>query len=151
MNANITKKYIYLLSGLKHMKKAQAALEYLILVGVLLVLLVTLFNYVFYYSSQNLKIEQADDAVQTLGKAADTLYTLGPGNRDFVWVTIPGSVSETKVEENLILIKLFVYGGQSDIYVRTNAQLNGTLPTSKGRYKIKLETLDSGVVQIEKA
>ncbi|MFH1376148.1 MAG: class III signal peptide-containing protein [Candidatus Woesearchaeota archaeon] len=133
------------------MKRGQAALEYLILVGVLLVLLITIFNYVFFHSSQNIKIEQAEDSVQTLGKTADTIYTLGPGNRDFVYVNMPGSIKETRIEENLIMIRLTLFGGDSDFYVYTNAQVNGTLPTEKGRYKIKLETLDSGVVQIERA
>ena len=132
------------------MKRGQAALEYLILIGVLLVLLISLFNYVFYHSAQNLKIDQAEDTVQTLGKTADTLYALGPGNRDFIYVNIPSSVRETRVEENLIMIRLYLFGGESDFYVLTDAQVNGTLPTEKGRHKIKLEMLDSGVVQIEK-
>jgi uncharacterized protein (UPF0333 family) len=133
------------------MKKAQAALEYLILVGVLLVSLIVIFNYVFYYSSQNFKINQAEDTIQTLAKTADTLYALGPGSRDFVWINMPGSVSQTLIQNNTIQITLFLYGGQTDFHIKTIAPVNGSIPTEKGRYKIKLEVLDSGVVQIEKS
>ena len=133
------------------MKRGQAAFEYLILVGVLLVILMALFYYVSNYSAQNLKIEQAEDTVQTLAKTAESMYALGPGNRDFIWVNMPGSVSETKVEDNEIMIRLFIFGDYSDFYVRTNADVTGTLPTQKGRYKILIETLDSGVVQIGQA
>lgn len=130
------------------MKRGQAAFEYLILVGVLLVILMALFYYVSNYSSQNLKMEQAEDTVQTLAKVSESMYALGPGNRDFVWVNIPGSVSEIRIGDNEIMLRIFIFGDYSDFYARTNANVTGTLPTQKGRYKILVETLDSGVVQI---
>jgi uncharacterized protein (UPF0333 family) len=133
------------------MKRGQAAFEYMVLVGVLLVVLIPIFHYVGYYSSQNIKIDKLDDAIKTIGKSADTLYSLGPGNRDFVWITLPGSIRSTNVDGNEILITGFVYGGPSDFHYNTIGEVNGTLPYEKGTYKIKLEVLDDGVVQIEKS
>lgn len=133
------------------MKRGQAAFEYMILVGALLVVLIPLFHYVSYYSAQNIKVEKLEDAVQTLGKTADSLYALGPGNKDFVWITLPGSINHTKVDDKEILVSVFLFGAYSDFYYTTLGDVNGSIPDEKGTYKMKLEVLDSGVVQIEKS
>jgi uncharacterized protein (UPF0333 family) len=146
-----TIKYIYQRSIFDIMKRGQVAFEYMVLIGALLVVLIPLFHYVGYYSSQNIKIDKLDDAVQTIGRSADALYALGPGNRDFVWITLPGSIRGTDISNNEILITGFVYGGPSDFHYTTIGNLNGSLPNERGTYKIKLEVLDNGVVQIEKS
>jgi len=133
------------------MKRGQAAFEYMILVGALLVILIPLFNYVGYYSTQNVKVEKLEDAVQTLGKTADSLYALGPGNKDYTWIELPGGLVETKVDGNEILVTAFLFGENSDFYYTTIGPVNGSLPDEKGSYKIKLEVLDNGIVNIEKS
>jgi len=133
------------------MKRGQAAFEYMILVGALLVILIPLFHYVSYYSAQNIKVEKLEDAVQTLGKSADSLYALGPGNKDFVWITLPGSISQTRVTGKEILVTVFLFGDYSDFYYTTIGNVNGTIPEEMGTYKMKLEVLENGVVQIEKS
>ena len=143
--------YIYLFQEIYIMKRGQAAFEYLVLIGVLLAILIPLFYYVSNYSGQNIKVEKTEDAVRVLGRAADSLYALGPGNKDFVWITLPGSITEVNISGNQILIKTLVYGGLSDFYYTTIGPVNGSLPTQRGTYKILLEVSDSGVVQIEKS
>jgi uncharacterized protein (UPF0333 family) len=133
------------------MKRGQAAFEYMVLVGVLLVVLIPLFSYVSYYSSQNVKVEKLEDSVQTLGKTADTLYALGPGNRDFVWINIPGGIRETKIAGHEVLITVHLFGGDSDFYYVTKGNVNGSIPNESGTYEMKIEVLDNGTVQIEKS
>ena len=131
------------------MKRGQVAFEYLVLVGVILAILLPLFHYVSNYSSENVKIEKAEDSVRALGRTADSLYALGPGNKDFVWVNLPGSITETNISGNQILIKMSTSGNpESDYYYTTIAPVNGTIPTDKGTFKMVLEVLDSGTVQI---
>lgn len=133
------------------MKRGQAAFEYLVLIGVLLAVLIPLFHYVSNYSSQNIKVEKASDSIKTLGTTADALYALGPGNKDFVWVNLPGGISNVSITGNQIQIKVLINGRESDFYYTTLGQVNGTLPMEQGQFKIVIEVLDSGVVQIEKS
>ena len=131
-------------------KRGQAAFEYMILVGAILVILIPLFYYSNYYSTQGVKLEKAEDAVRTLGKAADSLYALGPGNKDYVWINLPGSIRETSLVGNEILIKVYVLGGESDFYYTTIGPVTGSIPTDKGTFRMKIEVFDSGV-KIEKS
>jgi len=133
-------------------KRGQAAFEYMILIGAILVILIPLFYYSNEYSNQHIKIEKAEDAVRTLGKAADSLYALGPGNKDYVWINLPGSIKETSVNGNEILIKVYVYRGESDFYYTTIGPVTGEIPTSKGTFRMEIKVLDTepdvGVVKI---
>jgi len=133
------------------MKRGQAAFEYMILIGVLLAVLIPLFNYVGYYSSQNVKVEKLEDAVQTLGKTADSLYALGPGNKDYVWVNFPGGLRNISISGNEILVVAYLFGGDSDFYYTTKGPVNGTIPLESGTFKIQLEVLEDGTVQIDKS
>ena len=133
------------------MKRGQAAFEYMILVGALLVVLIPLFNYVSYYSAQNVKVEKLEDAVQSLGKTADTLYALGPGNKDYIWIELPGALRQTKVEGKEILITAHIFGDNSDFYYTTIGGVNGSIPPEKGRYKMVLEVSENGTVNIRKS
>jgi uncharacterized protein (UPF0333 family) len=133
------------------MKRGQAAFEYMILIGALLAILIPLFNYVSYYSAQNVKVEKLEDAVQTLGKTADALYALGPGNRDYTWISLPGGMISTTVTGTEITLTAFLFNQESDFHYETIGPVNGTIPSVKGTFKMKLEVLDSGVVQIDKS
>ncbi|MBS3172316.1 class III signal peptide-containing protein [Candidatus Woesearchaeota archaeon] len=133
------------------MKKGQAAFEYMILVGALLVVLIPLFYYVSYYSSQNVKVEKLEDAVQTLGRTTDSLYSLGPGNKDYVIISLPGAISETKVSGTEILIKIDIFGDTSDFYYTTKGPVTGSIPTEQGNFEMEIEVLENGTVQIQKS
>ena len=64
-------------------KRAQASLEYVIVVGILLVLLIPLFYYLTYTSSESVKNSQAEDAVKSLASAANEVYSLSPGSKRY--------------------------------------------------------------------
>lgn len=130
------------------MKKGQAGLEYIAVVGVVLVLLFFSFYYVFYKSSENIKLVQAEDLVVSLAKNADEVYALSPGTKKFVWVSLPGGVQSANVYTNEISLTLSVSGGTTDYTAVTRAPLIGTLPTYKGTYRISLEHLSSGVILV---
>ena len=128
--------------------KAQASFEYIILIGTLLILVVPIFYYVTYQSSQNLKAYQADDAVKSIARTVDTVYAIGPGTKNYVWVTFPGGIQNTSISNNEIIIRISSYGGETDIIAKTRAKVIGNITAQKGTYKISIEMLDSGEVKI---
>jgi len=130
------------------MKRGQASFEYIILIGMILVLIIPLFYYAFTTSSEDIKLSEAEDLVQTLTRSADDVYALSPGSVKYVWVTIPGSVQKIAVNTSEISVTLTSYGETSEVVGFTRAPLVGTLDSAKGTYRVRVEHLDSGAVLI---
>jgi len=128
--------------------RGQISLEYIILIGTILILIIPISYYLTYQTSSNLRVNQADDAVKSIARTVDTVYSMGPGARNYVWITIPKGVTDTKLSTNEIQISLGIYGGVSDIAATTSANLTGEIPNSSGTYKIPIEVLDDGRVRV---
>jgi uncharacterized protein (UPF0333 family) len=129
-------------------KNAQASLEYILLVSIILVVLIALFHYSSTTSGGKISYNQAEDAITSIAKAADDVYALSPGSKKLVWVSIPGGVSFSSVNGTEIMLRLNTAGGESDIWRRTKGAVVGTIPTTRGTYQIAVELLPSGIVQI---
>ena len=129
-------------------KRGQSSFEYIIIVGVLLIIIIPFFYYAFSESNSNIKLNQADDAVKAIAGAADSVYSLGPGSKQFVYITIPDGVTSTSVTSKTVQLQISIFGGTSDIYATTKANLTGSLPASKGTYRLSLEMLSNGLVAI---
>ena len=130
------------------LKRGQAALEYVVIAGIILAILIPLFYYAFNISSERIVESQAADTVESLSKAADEIYALSPGSKRFVWVSIPGGVQSSQINENEISLTISIAGRVSDITSRPRATIVGSIPTDQGNYRIPVELLDSGVVRI---
>ncbi|MBL7100755.1 MAG: hypothetical protein ISS23_02250 [Nanoarchaeota archaeon] len=129
-------------------KRGQISLEYIMIVGMILLVTIPLFFYAVYEATYKIRLNQADDAVNTLANSADTVYSLGPGSKKYVWVSIPSGVEYSFVNESEIQLTLSVFGGSSDIHASSKAVLVGSIPSGKGTYRIAVEALDSGRVRI---
>lgn len=127
--------------------KSQASMEYLTIVGLILVFLIPIFYYASSTSSTVIIKNEAKDAVKSLSKTVDFVYSLSPGTKSYVWITIPGGVINTSVSNNEVGLTLD-YGGISEIFYETKANVSGGFPSAKGTYKIEVEHLDSGIVYI---
>lgn len=120
--------------------KAQASMEYIILIGLILAALIPLIYYATTKSSNEIRINQADQTVQTIAKAADNVYTAGPGNREYIQIVIPSGVSNFTVVDRDIRIVLGIYGSNSDVHARSIASIvNKTpLPNGQGTYNMRV-------------
>ncbi len=130
------------------MKRGQSSFEYIVLVGAILIIVVPLFYYATNKSSESIALNQAEDVVQSLAQAANEVYTLSPGTKEYVWVSMPGNVQAIDISGSEITLQLRVLGNISDIVAVTDAIIVGEISLEKGTYKIPVEHLESGVVQI---
>ncbi len=131
-------------------KRGQASVEYLILVGVMLAFLIPLFYYALTEISSNLKTSQAENTIDLLTGKIDNVYSLGPGNREKVKITIPkGTVSLEILENKTVELKLMVYGNITEIFKKTKANIIANLPKEQGTYFFIIESLDNGDVKID--
>ncbi|MCG2718291.1 MAG: class III signal peptide-containing protein, partial [Nanoarchaeota archaeon] len=129
-------------------KRGQISLEYVMIVGAVLLVTIPLFFYAIYEANNKIRLNQADDAVNTLANSADTVYSLGPGSKKYVWISIPSGVESQLVSENEIMLVLSIFGGNSDIHASSKAVVVGSIPTGKGTYRISVEALEAGKVRI---
>ena len=130
------------------MNRGQISFEYVVLIGLLLVLLIPLIYYASSYTSHNVKISKAEDAVTSLAKAADEVYASSPGTKKYVWVNVPNGVSDAYVNSTEITLVMNFFGKYSDITAITRSTVTGEIPSESGTYRLPVELLSSGIVLI---
>jgi len=127
--------------------KGQAALEYTFLLGILFIILAVTIAYSTQTSLLSLRTIQSAEAVKLIADAADRIYKSGGGNTT-ITVDIPGGVVNQSVANKAIKLTLIVGNSTGDAFVVTAGNVTGQLPTSQGRYRIVVEMLSSGIVQV---
>ena len=113
-------------------RNGQASVEYVILVGILLVILLPLFYYAFMTSSEKVKWSQAESTIYSLAKAADEVYALSPGTKKYVWISIPGGIERSIINGSEVTLVVHTGGGSSDYTAFSKAIIVGNVPTEKG-------------------
>lgn len=124
--------------------RGQAALEYMILLGVLLAFLGGIFVYSSQTSSLSLRTTQSIETVKAVADAADRIYKTGGGNTT-VTVDIPNGVVNQSVANKAIRLTLSIGDQTGDAFAITAGNVTGSLPTTQGRYKIVVEMISSAV------
>lgn len=127
-------------------KRGQAGIEYVILIGILLLFFIPIIYYSLTEASKSVKLGQLENMVTRLGKAVDAVYALGPHSREIIPVTIPEGVESASVTGHEILLRV---AGIEEVLVITKAQVTGTLPITKGTYFIIVEAQPSGIVNVQ--
>ncbi len=131
--------------------KAQAATEYIILLGLILVTLIPIVAYTSYKTTSTIRINQAEDTVQLIAKTADNLYTLGPGNQEYISFNIPSGTNWLKIQNNRdVVLNLTIFGSFSTVHSRSIANMvnTTTLPNQQGTYHLTLKVAENGDVLI---
>lgn len=125
--------------------KAQAAVEYLMIVVVVLVISITLFYYSTIYSSESIAISQTQESIKTIANTIDYVYALGPGAETTVEIELPKNVVDSYVIKNEIGFKIGVSGRIDEVYEVTKSSVSGSLPNTPGRHVIFINTTQVGV------
>ncbi len=71
------------------MKKAQIAIEYLILTAFILIAVAIIFSFSYVNYSQSIRASKTGDALSNLSNAVNDVYTRGEGNTRFVEILWP--------------------------------------------------------------
>lgn len=130
------------------LKRGQAGIEYVILVGVLLVFLIPTIYYSLNEANRNVKFNQVENAVRRLAKAADSVHAIGPGSIEIITITLPDGVQDFSLDESEVSLQVSGFGGLSDVHYKTSVPLVGKLPLGKGTYTMRVASLKSGEVNI---
>jgi uncharacterized protein (UPF0333 family) len=127
------------------MKKAQLALEFLLIITIALVIIGPIYFFTFQTSSDDIKVSKAQTTVEIIGKGIDYVYSINKGSVITVSVDLPGGISSYNVTNKTIVYKVMLSSGNTSVFYTTRATLNGTLPVSEGRHTINLSNTGGGV------
>jgi len=121
--------------------KAQVAVEYLIITGIGLTLVLISVGYLTNtyqnYSDEN-KISLAKNTVNKIGETADLVFSQGPPAKMKIEIYIPSGVEEISFSNKTVLFRIKTSAGISDIFYETVPQIVGNLPDKKGNYYVSL-------------
>ena len=129
------------------MAKGQAALEYLAIVGIQLLVLSLVwlyFNTNYQTSLKELDAQKARDTVNKIADTAQVVNLQGPPAKQTVVVDFPADVAMVNVTGHEVLIRL---SGNRDAYTYSPVLLNGSIKAYAGTAYIKIEA-KGGFVQI---
>ena len=127
-------------------RKAQIAVEYLFIVGI--VLAATIFivaKPVYEKASGESKIITAQRSVDLISRTADEVYILGPGNKKCVNIDIPSGVVSSQVIYGEASLSMESRGQVTDVVsLHKNPFVAGIMPMMPGSYDICIEQYEGG-------
>lgn len=135
------------------MKKSQVAMEYIIIVGLVLVILVPIILLYARYSSETnyaVTASKAEVIANEIAKAANSVYFYGEDTQTSIEVDFPSGVESISFSGNEIVFSIRTDNGISEIAKVTEVQLTdlsglGQIPLVPGRKKIIVKSLGDKV------
>jgi len=141
--------------------KGQAAMEYMTMIGLSLLILMGLLVVVYFMTtsaSDQMNMNTAHEAVNKLKEKADFVYIHGHPTTITVYANIPENVEESNlntyigspggVEGRTINIGMKIGEEVNDIYAVTKGTVVGEFPETKGYYVFVLESTAGGTINI---
>lgn len=130
-------------------RKAQAALEYMMIIGIAMLILVPIILYSYQQNETAMRINQAKLAATQISASAGSLYAQGPGAKTTLDIFLPAGYSaQSYASGNIVNIKVYTPAGSNDVIEITRANMSGSLPSDSGYRRIFMTMLDSGYVNI---
>lgn len=117
--------------------RGQAGVEYTILLAVsIAIFAIVIFLVLDQVSAvgKSRSLDAARAAIEEIKQAAKEVYYQGKDARKTVTITIPDGTTVSQITNNTIALKHY----QSDIFVKTDFPIYGTLPQNPGTYAIEV-------------
>ena len=129
-------------------KRAQLSFEYLYVIGILLVVLIPLVYYSFDSSSEDIRRERLAESISSLKNGINTVYALGPRNIQKITIDLPGSIANISINNSELNIMAYMGGKISEYDIHTPINVTGSIKNEEGYHTIKIEYLQSGIINI---
>lgn len=130
------------------MRKAQSAVEYLVIAGFTLGIIAVL-TIIYFNHTQESKLtigsSQAERIVRKLVDTAEEVYFLGKPTQTTVKIYMPDNVEDVIIRENELNIRVNSLYGISDIEYPSSVNLSGNISSASGVKYIKIRAEDGYV------
>lgn len=131
--------------------KGQAGVEYASILVLILVALIPIVYMGTQMAENESRTSQAKAAVGALADGADLVFAQGPGAVTVVDITLPAAVNPAKTGFYGKEIRINVFlasGAEQDVFALARGNVSGTMPTTPGFHRLRLEMMGSGVVRV---
>jgi uncharacterized protein (UPF0333 family) len=130
--------------------RAQASVEYLVLVGTVLLIIAILSGYAFVTYSSTISNNTTLKAFSTIKTSIDSVYSLGEGNIMVTDISLPGGISAFYADEtnDYLYIEFDSFGSIARDYAEFDFNISGTLPIDEGVHTIRINN-SNGVIIVE--
>lgn len=129
-------------------KPGQVSVEFLLLAGVLLLLVLILGGFSLFVFSDSSSSNQIQNSLRSLQTAVNHVNALGPGNSVVVLISLPSTVQRGFVGglsgKELVLLAT-TQSGDQNFFVYTDANVFGSIPGSLGSYSVRVSSDYNGV------
>ena len=131
-------------------KKGQISTEYLIIMGFVTFLIISVLGVAFFYVSQikdNLKVNQVNNFANKIVNSAETVYFAGEPSKITILLYLPQGVkSIATTSSNELTIKILTDSGTNVISYTSSVPITASgITTTEGLKKVKLEASPSVV------
>lgn len=123
-------------------------MEYIIIFGFALLVILPFIFYFFLYSGGTRTQISSNQVLLVARKVVDNaeaMYALGKNAKTSFRVYIPGGVTSSTISNNEVIFTFSAGTGQRDVAYASTVNISGTLPTSSGTYTIIIETMEGYV------
>lgn len=127
--------------------KSQTAIEFMIIIGVLLVIIVPLSTYIWRQNEVSTRSRQAEIAADTIASTAENIYAQGPGATTTISIYFPFgyNYSRSNLTKNQVRIGYYTGTAYGSAVRYTRANITGSLPKDSGYKWLKFELINGFV------
>ncbi|MEK6860714.1 MAG: hypothetical protein AABY07_01970 [Nanoarchaeota archaeon] len=129
-------------------RNGTAALENIILFGIVIVALIGLLYYGLSFLNINYRNNQASDVVHNLAITANAVHSLGRGSKQTVYVTIPPGIKSANLSGNDIKLTMIDGNIVAADAIKIASKVIGSIPKIKGSYYIPVRAITDNIVII---
>ncbi len=128
--------------------KLQIAMEYMIIVGVVLAFLVPVWVYVTVSQNEasgDLSLSYARTAVEKMRSLADFVHSQGSPAKATQSIYFPAGLESAVLQNSSIVLTVRTYAGPNTVAAACKGNLTGGLPQKEGHYLFTVEAVGQNV------
>ncbi len=133
--------------------KAQVSMEYLLVFGFTMLLIVPLIT-VYISQQENIQtdvaVAQAERAIREIISTSEELYYMGVGSQKTVSINMPPRIIGVVIGENYVLFDMRGRSGAITVSQSTRANINGSIDTYEGKHTLVFKNVGDRVEISEK-
>ena len=131
------------------MKRGQISIEYLILIGFLMFILISILGIAMFYMSgirDRMKISQITAFASKLTSTAESAYYAGSPSKATITAYLPSEVKAITIIENSLIFEIQTDSGLTKMSFSSNVPISGAISTASGLKKIIITAQNNEVV-----
>ncbi len=124
------------------LRKAQVGIEYMMIFGFALVIVLPFIYYFYAYSqgpAQDTSARQAELIARRIVDNAETVYSIGDGTKTTFRAYMPDTIISGDIRGNEVIFLMSTSRGNSEIAYASSVNLTGIAPDAAGTYNIHVE------------